>query len=191
MTREELHAAFLRNRHFVRRAGSVTRFHTARRLDNHEIAKHSWGVINIIHAVDPDARKEVLLAAQYHDVPEKVTGDLPSIVKRANPELNAAIVELEQRTHRSWGTLFELTPVETELLDFADIVELAEQSLDEVELGNRLFWVFFLRANNIIEKMSILNRNPNAREVYRQALKRAEALELHWWSIANGYQGQA
>ncbi len=135
---------------YIRRSGTVTRFHIHRRLLDHSIGLHSWNVANIVQAVAPGCRKEVILAAMWHDVPEYTTGDPPADFKYANPEIAAGYNRADLAVHEQIGTKLYLTAEERALLKWADIVDLAAQSLDEIEVGNRIYWPMFTRAIGLL-----------------------------------------
>ena len=80
-----------------------------RSVRDENIMEHSQQVAVIAHALalinnkilsgKVDVNKTVLLA-QYHEVGEVITGDLPTPIKYFNPEINTAYKELENNACR-------------------------------------------------------------------------------------------
>lgn len=119
----------------LREASAVKRWHTARTQKNQTLAEHSYGVAVLVQVLDPQCRKEVLLAAMWHDLPEYITGDTPAHAKRRAPQLAVVLEEME----RHCGPLYldaGLTVYEEHLLKFCDLMELILWSLEEVLMGN-------------------------------------------------------
>lgn len=118
-----------------REAAAVKRWHTARTQRMQTLAEHSYGVAMLAQELDPQCRKQVLMAALWHDLPEYITGDAPAQAKRLAPQLAVVLEEME----RGCGELyrdFQLTVYEEHLLKFCDTMELVLWSLEEVLLGN-------------------------------------------------------
>lgn len=121
---------------FLRDAAAVRRFHTKRTIQTDTLARHSFGVMQLIHFVWPECRKELVLAGMFHDLPEYVTGDIPAPVKRESPQMAVLLEELEKGAGPLYQD-FHLTPAEETVLRWCDMVELALWCTEEVTLGNR------------------------------------------------------
>lgn len=120
----------------MREAAAVKRYHTRRTLRQQTVGEHSFGAIQLLHQVYPEARKEVLLAMVYHDLPELVTGDVPAPVKRQSPKLAELLNAAEKQT----GPLhqdFDLSMFEEAVCKWCDLMELVLWCLEEVRLGNQ------------------------------------------------------
>jgi HD containing hydrolase-like enzyme len=129
MTTHFEHACLMRD------AGAVKRYHTVRTARIQTVAEHTFGVMQLIQQIYPDARKEVLLAAMHHDLPEYVTGDVPAPIKRQLPRLAILLEEAERGTaplHQD----FNLTAFEEAVVKWCDLMELVFWCLEEVQMGN-------------------------------------------------------
>lgn len=127
-----------------RSAGKVTRFHTWERLRDQSVGEHSWQVMRILLAIWPEVPRHMLVHTMYHDVGERVTGDIPYPVKAERPELKGIMDALEEDAllqMRSWGVLGNppdfLCDDEKAAFKLAEFIEMWEYALDELSLGNR------------------------------------------------------
>ena len=90
---------------FVNRMKYIKRWSLMRSVKEENIMEHSQQVAVIAHALalinnkickgTVDVNKVVLLA-QYHEVGEVITGDLPTPIKYFNPEIKSAYKDLEK-----------------------------------------------------------------------------------------------
>ncbi len=90
---------------FLNRMKYIKRWSLMRSIREENIMEHSQQVAVIAHALalinnkiykgSVDANKVVLLA-QYHEVGEVITGDLPTPIKYFNPEIRSAYKDLEK-----------------------------------------------------------------------------------------------
>lgn len=90
---------------FLNRMKYIKRWSLMRSVREENIMEHSQSVAVIAHALalinnkefggDVDVNKVVLLA-QYHEVGEVITGDLPTPIKYFNPEIKNAYKDLEK-----------------------------------------------------------------------------------------------
>ena len=90
---------------FVNRMKYIKRWSLMRSIREENIMEHSQQVAIIAHALalinnkiyggNVDANKVVMIA-QYHEVGEVITGDLPTPIKYFNPEIKSAYKDLEK-----------------------------------------------------------------------------------------------
>ncbi|MBR2498359.1 MAG: 5'-deoxynucleotidase [Clostridia bacterium] len=90
---------------FLNRMKYIKRWSLMRSVREENIMEHSQQVAVIAHALaliknknfggSVDEKKVVLLA-QYHEVGEVITGDLPTPIKYFNPEIKSAYKDLEK-----------------------------------------------------------------------------------------------
>ncbi len=90
---------------FINRMKFIKRWSLMRSVREENIMEHSQQVAVIAHALaliknkiyggNVDINKVVLLA-QYHEVGEVITGDLPTPIKYFNPEIKGAYKDLEK-----------------------------------------------------------------------------------------------
>ena len=120
----------------IRKGGDVKRFHTVTMHREHLVSSHSWGVATLLLYIYPQASRELIMSALWHDVAEAHTGDMPATTKWANPVLAAALAEVEARANTDLGLDVELSEDDTRMLKFADMAELILSCMQEYELGN-------------------------------------------------------
>jgi len=122
----------------LRQGTAVKRFHTRPRIVGETVGHHTCNLCHLLLLLEPDCRKELLVAALYHDVPEGFTGDVPAPAKWASEPAAQALKELEQRFCAAYTIPQpELYPYEKVLLKAADMLDLALSSIEELGLGNR------------------------------------------------------
>ncbi len=129
----------------AREGADVERCHAHPHLLRYSVGHHSHGVAAIaIHtwqwAHGKLPRAELIVAALYHDVPERVTGDVPQPVKLL---LGGTLDAVEARVLTWMGVNVELTELEARWLECSDRVELWMWSQEEARRGNVGFlpWV--------------------------------------------------
>ncbi len=100
---------------YLSRMKNIKRWSLMRSVKEENIMEHSHQVAVIAHALATISNKmfgdtlnitNVVLYAQYHEVGEVITGDLPTPIKYFNPEIKNAYKDLEkQATERILGML--------------------------------------------------------------------------------------
>ncbi|MBO5068441.1 MAG: 5'-deoxynucleotidase [Clostridia bacterium] len=90
---------------FLNRMKFIKRWSLMRSVREENIMEHSQQVAVIAHALALISNKimgnsvdinKVVLLAQYHEVGEVITGDLPTPIKYFNPEIKSAYKDLEK-----------------------------------------------------------------------------------------------
>jgi len=128
--------------------GWIERYHLKgqRMLTRQSVAEHSWRMAAIIYAiVGTMAREALIWATLFHDVSERVTGDMPANVKRANPAIADALHEISLTEEVRLHIRFDLSEQEQRLLGWVDRFEGALHCADELEMGNRKIAATMLR----------------------------------------------
>lgn len=147
---------------FLNRMKYIRRWSLMRSVRDENIMEHSQQVAVIAHALalinnkilggSIDVNKVVLLA-QYHEVGEVITGDLPTPIKYFNPEIKSAYKDLEEgASKRLLGMLPEQLRGEYEeyvlpneeseeykLVKCADRLAAYLKCVEEVKAGNSEF----------------------------------------------------
>ena len=147
---------------FLNRMKYIRRWSLMRSVRDENIMEHSQQVAVLAHALalinnkifggSVNATYAVLLA-QYHEVGEVITGDLPTPIKYFNPEINVAYKNLEEKAcERILGMLpmelkeeyqkFILPSSETEevkLVKCADRLAAYLKCVEELKAGNSEF----------------------------------------------------
>ncbi len=147
---------------FLNRMKYIRRWSFMRSVREENIMEHSQQVAVIAHALalinnkilggNADVNKTVLLA-QYHEVGEVITGDLPTPIKYFNPEIKNAYKDLEQiasqrilnmlpETLKSEYETFVLPDTDSyeyKLVKGADRLAAYLKCVEEVKAGNSEF----------------------------------------------------
>ena len=88
----------------------IDRWSLMRNTDNESLSQHSLDVGAIAHALSVIGNKRLgknydsgktALIGMYHDMPEIITGDMPTPVKYHNSEIREAFGKIEQAAQRS------------------------------------------------------------------------------------------
>lgn len=147
---------------FLNRMKYIKRWSLMRSVREENIMEHSQSVAVIAHALALIINKEyggkvdvskVVLLAQYHEVGEVITGDLPTPIKYFNPEIKNAYKDLEKNaSERLLNMLPEslkdeykeyIIPDETseeyKIVKCADRLAAYLKCVEEVKAGNSEF----------------------------------------------------
>ena len=125
----------------AREGAAVERCHAHPHLMRYSVGHHSLDLITLVtlcwqadHADQlPSAR--LLIACACHDLPERVSGDVPSVVKKFCPELEV----VDQLVLVALGVAVSLTLEEERYLEWGDKLELYMWCLEERARGNGAF----------------------------------------------------
>ena len=156
---------------FLNRMKYIKRWSLMRSVREENIMEHSQQVAVIAHALalinnkifggNADVTKTVLFA-QYHEVGEVITGDLPTPIKYFNPEIQTAYKDLEVKAcerilqmlpdelkeEYTKVVLPDTTSLEYRLVKGADRLSAYLKCVEEVKAGN----AEFKKAKTTIEK---------------------------------------
>ncbi len=179
---------------YINRMKYIKRWSLMRSIREENIMEHSQQVAVISHALalinnkifggNVDANKVVLLA-QYHEVGEVITGDLPTPIKYFNPEIKNAYKDLENKACQrilnmlpeelkeeySIYILPDTNTLEYKLVKYADRLAAYLKCVEEVKAGNSEF----KKAKKTIENEL---KNCNCKEVEYYLKSFAPAFEL-------------
>jgi 5'-deoxynucleotidase YfbR-like HD superfamily hydrolase len=140
---------------FITGGSEVNRYHTMFTIQKETVGHHSHGVACLVLALNPDASRELLISALYHDLAEQHTGDIPSPAKR-DYGIGDQVSELEERLVKSaglhWPTLSE---AEKRVLKLADLAHGALFCLREMSLGNQRMVEVYERFINYAVQMRL------------------------------------
>lgn len=156
---------------FINRMKYIRRWSLMRSVRDENIMEHTQQVAVIAHALSLIANEKfgasvdvnkVVLLAQYHEVGEVITGDLPTPIKYFNPEIKCAYKDLEkgaserilkmlpdfmQENYREY-ILPDTSTEEYKLVKFADRLAAYLKCVEEIKAGNSEF----KKAKSSIEK---------------------------------------
>lgn len=135
-------------------SGRVKRCHILPTITQDNCAGHSWGVAKHLHFLNPNCRKELILAGIFHDSGEIKTGDFPWTMKTEYP----LIAEIDVAETRKFildniplgSELLNLTQEEDLLLSLADMLDFYDYCDYEVSLGNTLMQVKKQRSREVL-----------------------------------------
>lgn len=126
----------MRNQRF---AGLVKRYHTWPVKNEQSTGEHSWQVARIYCEIFGSPPAVVWEYIHKHDKAEMGTGDNPFHIKRAHPDLKAALDKAEHAYMTMLGeSLPLLTPIEHKRFKLCDVIEMLEYGQQEILMGNRL-----------------------------------------------------
>ena len=147
---------------YLNRMKYIKRWSLMRSIREENIMEHSQAVAVIAHALalitnkicggNVDVNKTVLLA-QYHEVGEVITGDLPTPIKYFNPEIKTAYKDLEKgaclrilsmlpenlKDEYEQYILPDENSEEYKLVKYADRLSAYLKCVEEVKAGNAEF----------------------------------------------------
>ena len=134
----------------MRDASAIERAHIKPHLMRYSNGQHTHDLISVLTLCwradhyGQMPRAELLLKAHVHDMPELVTGDMPSPTKEA---LGEVLNTIDRNVERWLGMDFNLTAEEAWYLHAADKFELWLWCWDEHERGNKAFHDWIVTTN--------------------------------------------
>lgn len=155
-----------------RTAARVERCHNVPPLHRQTVGEHTFGMLGILRLVKPEASKVLLLSVIDHDVPEAVTGDIPSPMLHTYSELSrgdkAAASDVISK-HKLFDPSEDLTPDEYKVYKFCDRMELALFAIEEADSGNIKMLRLYYTVMRSIEKDNLIEITPEATQLYEYA----------------------
>jgi 5'-deoxynucleotidase YfbR-like HD superfamily hydrolase len=118
----------------TRSGGAVQRAHTIRHIGQYSVAEHSWGVAMLLWHLFPKAAGRLVFSALTHDVPETLTGDVPSTAKQ-HDELSD---NLDDAICKEFGLPVpgHLGELDRRILKCCDRLECYLWALEQLAMGN-------------------------------------------------------
>lgn len=114
-------------------SAAVERCHTTPHLGSYSNGQHANRMLNMLLVLHPEPSLNLIKAVQWHDVPERWLGDMPSPLKRRIDGIKA----LESDVFTVLGLTYSLTAEESEWLEALDKVELLLWCKDQLAMGNQ------------------------------------------------------
>ena len=153
---------------FFAAGADVLRYHTVRTLTQETVGHHSHLVALLCTLIDPNASRELLMAALLHDLAEQVTGDIPSPAKHQFG-ISEQVSEMETKIMRWAGIDFPaLTLDEARILKLADLAQGALFCARELSLGNSRMRSVFDRYCSYAHDMVLIGRERELFELIKQ-----------------------
>lgn len=146
---------------FLREAAVIRRCHTIPVLngDQYVVGLHSFNMLAMLRILWPEAPVRLLWAILEHDVPERLTGDIPAPVKWFKIVSKDSLAQAEHDILvdvLGSDTMIALSTDEQKWLAALDIFELALFCRDQMMLGNRNLEVMLGRIHNFVRKSASL-----------------------------------
>lgn len=140
---------------FCREASDVQRCHTIRTIGEYSVGQHTFNMLAMLRILWPEATHTLIWAILEHDLPERLTGDIPAPSKWFGIVDKLQMAQFEEdflnvlfdNYHEGW-----LNDEELGWLRGLDIIELWLFARDQINLGNRNFERMKVRIENYIEK---------------------------------------
>jgi hypothetical protein len=140
MSRMDTPPNFVRNTKFIREAGAVRRCHTYYVIGEYNVGIHTFNMLGLTRLLWPDCRVELLWAILEHDLPERVTGDIPATTKWRG-YVHEAFSAWEDRILEEFGMgsnhYKNLEPDEKKFLKGVDLIELWLFCKEQSQMGNK------------------------------------------------------
>ncbi|QDP65303.1 MAG: hypothetical protein Unbinned200contig1000_43 [Prokaryotic dsDNA virus sp.] len=140
---------------FMREAGAVRRCHTIPIVGEYNLAIHKFNMLSMLRVLWPEASLFLVWAIIEHDIPERLTGDIPAPAKWLNLIDSESLSDLESdilidTINYDHGSA--LNEIEKKWLHGLDILELALFCRDQIHIGNRNLEVMLDRIHKYIKK---------------------------------------
>lgn len=163
---------------FMLRGGEVSRYHTIRTLQEDTVGYHSFGVAWFCHFLDPEARKELILAALAHDLAEQHVGDIPAPTK-LEFGISESMGAVEDKLLDKAGFLFNLDSQEARVLKLADCFQGMLYCARERSLGNKGVTVVYDRYRSyVLQRLGVHTRGNEMLSIMDDIWKGAQNGEL-------------
>ena len=114
---------------YLLEAGNVERCHTTPHHGSYTVASHSWRMLTLLFKLHPSPGVDLIKAVQFHDVGERVYGDVPAYCNDHG--------ELEQHIRRKVFVDVSLDKEDQQWLYCLDKLELFLWCRDQIAMGNR------------------------------------------------------
>jgi len=139
---------------FAREAAQVQRANTLPHCGEYTNGHHIFNMLVMLRILCKLPSFRLIWAIVEHDIPERLTGDIPAPSKCAGIVNRVELSEFEQCLNSNlfgFSAESKLTPYEITWLKGLDILELYLWGKDQLMLGNRNMEVLIRRIQNYIE----------------------------------------
>ena len=156
----------------MRTAARVERCHTTTTIHRQTDGEHTFGVLAILLTICPEASADLIKACLFHDVPEAITGDIPSPIMHKYRELRAMMNQIEADILDQYELRIDISVMEQRILKYCDRMELWMFALEEIDTGNRRMYRVASRVRESIAKDKLYQVTPQASELFDYVAKR-------------------
>lgn len=142
---------------FMREAGAVRRCHTIPIIGEYNVAIHVYNMLAMLRLLYPDAPLPLIWAIIEHDIPERLTGDIPAPTKWFGAIDKERLNQLEHEITKSvvgYDHCAILSYEEERWLKALDILELALFCRDQIMIGNKNMAVMLDRIHKFVKRES-------------------------------------
>jgi len=140
---------------FSREAAAVRRCHTLPIIGEYIVGGHSYNMLTMLRLLHPDPPIRLVWAIQEHDVPERLTGDIPAPTKWFKivdkEHLTAAEMDINEQIF-GWVAELQLTEEDLKWLKGLDILELYLFCKDQLMMGNQNMLIMKGRIERFINR---------------------------------------
>ena len=123
----------------ILKGGQVKRYHTRPVIHGQDNAQHQYMVASLVCLLNPKASAQTIKNALWHDIYEYETGDMPWAIKRQNPHIKQAIMEIENKSIARYGLSTKQTELEHSVLKLAEYFECTLFCIEQRRMGNQEF----------------------------------------------------
>lgn len=165
------------------RAGGVQRYHQAVGIDAQSVAEHTWRAMVIADTICEHEHHYVPRALMYHDIDELITGDIPSPVKWAEPEIKrlADKMGVDFRKRNELPDQPNLIDAERRVYSLADKLEGMFYCLEQRQAGRMRAAVPFCKFAGVVE--TILGNWDGPTEWFERASVLNQELIVQWYKV--------
>jgi len=140
---------------FCREAAEVSRCHSLKILGEYPVGQHTFNMLAMLRILFPEASRNLIWAIIEHDIPERLTGDIPSPTKWYGVIDKNNLTQMEHDINSEiFGddSMSLLTQEEAKILHGLDITELYMFCKDQIQLGNQNLTTMERRIENYVKK---------------------------------------
>ena len=121
---------------FAREGGAVKRCHVHTIVGEYTNSQHCFNMACMARVLFPNYRKEFFFAILSHDLPERITGDIPAPAKWFKFVDNEHLSVVEEHILQETGFNYNLDEDEMKALKGLDILEFYLWCMDQRSFGN-------------------------------------------------------
>ena len=125
---------------FAREGARVERTHASPGIGSHSVGIHTFNMITMLLIMKPDASGDLIRAVVQHDIPERITGDMPHPAKKAGIQDDDKQVEVEHYLNMlvfGEHTYDDLMDEEKRWVHGLDMLEFYLYCRDQEMIGNK------------------------------------------------------
>jgi hypothetical protein len=133
---------------------AVLRFHAVRTLRKQTVGEHVSNMLGLYFSITDEPSMDIVRAILVHDMAEQYTGDIAAPAKVDNPDFDKALDVVEALWMEKYGIFpahKTMSPVDTWVLNWLDIVDLCYFCKTDLAMGNTMIAPMYRRALKYLE----------------------------------------